>query len=556
MLPNRLRAGTPLAILGVVACVTALAAPPEPRPRIFALTGATVMASPGNTLERGTVVLRDGLIEAVGADVAIPSDAIEIDVSGRWVFPGLIDAGDALSAAPERESGGRNGGGGAGAAHPIARIRPERMARDRIEPFEGDRKKTAERYRKLGITVMLVEPGPGVFRGRSAAVALVDGRAVPGILLSDDVAQHVAFERGRFGDGYPTSLMGAVAAIRQALLDASRHAVWYERWEADPLGMPRPETLAAYESLAPLLRGEGRAIFFTESPDDVLLADAVASEFDLDAVISGPGNTWEVAAELAATSRTVILPVAFPDRPGLDDDEVLDTSTRDVRRYVTAPSGPGLLHAAGVPFALTTHELDNPADFRRNMSRMIEAGLPEDVALAAWTTVPAAVLGLERVIGTLEAGKIANLVVADGPPFAKDTKAERVFVDGIEFRIEERRGPQGDPDAIVDPRGEWSVVFTFSRGKIARTWNVTGEPGEFSGTAETGEGTVSFDRVDLVGNMLTVVYPARGDRPATEITVVITGDSFEGVAEFGRGDVELRGARTSGPDGAEGGAGQ
>lgn len=552
MRPTRNGATGWLVIAILTAGSVALGDTPEPRPRIFALTGATVLAAPGRTLENATVVLRDGLVEAVGADVTIPSDAVEIDLSGRWVFPGLIDAGGALSAAPKAEDGPRARGRASGASHPIAKVRPEHMARDHLEPFTGDREKTAERYRKLGITVMLVDPGPGVFRGRSAAVALVDGRPVSEILLSGDVAQHIAFERGRFGDGYPTSLMGSVAAVRQAFLDAERHAVWLERWESDPLGLTRPDAVAAYDALVPLLRGPGRAIFVAESPDDVLLADTIATEFGLEATIESPGTVWEIADEVAAAGRTVIVPVAFPDRPGLDPEEVLDTSTRDLRRFVEAPAGPARLQDAGVRFALTTRGLDNPADFRRNMARMIEAGLSEDAALAAWTTVPAGILGLDRAVGTLDPGKIANLVVSDGPPFAEDTKAERVFVDGVEYRIEQRRGPQGDPNAEVDPRGEWSVVFTFSRGKIARSWTIEGQADAWSGTAETGEGTVSFDRVELVGNMLTVVYPARGDRPASEITVVITGDTFEGVAEFGRGDVELRGTRTTGPDGAEG----
>ena len=121
-----------------------------------------------------------------------------------------------------------------GAVHPISRIHPESKARDRLAPFRGDGLRTVERIRNLGFTVVLARPRDGILRGSSAAILLSDDRPVAEMLLRADVAQHAGLERGRFGQGYPTSLMGTVAAIRQVLLDASRHVEWSARYEADP----------------------------------------------------------------------------------------------------------------------------------------------------------------------------------------------------------------------------------------------------------------------------------------------------------------------------------
>jgi hypothetical protein len=178
----------------------------------------------------------------------------------------------------------------------------------------------------------------------------------------------------------------------------------------------------------------------------------------------------------------------------------------------------------------------------------VDAGLPQDAALAALTTVPAKILGVERQLGTIEAGKIANLVVSDKAIFAKDAKVKRVFVEGREYKLDEKKKPKGDPSAVVDPRGTWSVVLDMPSGSVTRSWTISGKPGAWTGTAEIRSGTVTFEKVELEGNALTVVYPA-GDRPRSEATVIVSSDSFEGTIEVGSSTIAVHGTRTSGPEG-------
>jgi imidazolonepropionase-like amidohydrolase len=542
-------------LTAVLVTIPLLAVQAADAPRNFAITHATAVPTPGVTVEDATIVLRDGLIVSVEASGAVPADAVEIDGSGRWVYAGLIDAESDLQSAGDDAT--RGGGGGnpqpqqaPGAAHEIALIHPERRAADGLLPFEGERKRSMEKIRELGFTTVLAVPDDGILRGSSAAILLSADTPVARILLDADVAQHAAFQRGGFGGGYPSSLMGAIAALRQTLLDAQRHGVWTERYRAAPSGMARPERQAAFDALLPVLAGETRVIFHTSSPHDTLAADRIAREFGLDVAISTSSYEAEYGEALAAAGRTLIVSTGFPDKPDVDeDDDALGVERRTMRRYLDAPMGPARLHDAGVRFALSTHGLDNKSSFHKQMVKIVDAGLPRDVAVAALTTVPAALLGIDRVVGTIEAGKIANLVVTDGPLFAKDTKVREVFVDGRRHELEAKDKPKGDPDAVVDPRGSWSVTFRFGPRAVEREWVIEGREGSYKGTAETREGKVEFDSIELAGNVLTVVMPGSGGRPATEITAIIEGDSFEATAEMGSRTMELTGTRVSGPDG-------
>lgn len=532
------------------------------RPRIYAITGATVVPAPGQKIEGGTVVLRDGLVEAVGAGARVPSDAIVIEGKGLYVYPGLIDAGgwspsSEGSATPPATapSGGDRPRAArreteAGPVYPIAAIRPERRASDTLQPFEGDRKRDADGWRRLGFTALLAAPTKGIFRGSGALVLLSDDTPVPELVVKDGVGQHIALETGNFGDGYPNSLMGAAAATRQAILDAQRYAVWSDRYAKNPVGMARPDRMPAMEALRPVLDGNQTLFLEASSADDILLGDRIAKEYNLKLVAIASGTEGEIAGQIAKTGRTIVYPARIPDKPKVDDpDEALEVSLKEMRRYLDASAGPKVLRDAGVNVLLSAHGVKNIADFAPNVRKIIDAGFPEDAALAALTIEPAKLLGVDRTMGSLEPGKIANVVVSDGPLFAKDTKVRRVFVDGTDYPIEEKSKPKGDPNAVVDPRGTWSVVLEFGGQTINRTWTIAGEKGAYTGTAETRSGTVKFDAVSLAGNALTVTFPAAEGRGANEVTVIVTGDSFEGTMELGPRSAPIKGTRTHGPDG-------
>ena len=537
---------------GVLLC--ALAPAHAARPRVYALTGGTVHVAPGKTIEKATLVLRDGLVESVGAGTKVPADATAIDATGLAIYPGFIDAGGFTTGA-EAPGAGAPGARAArppetGPVLPLSVVRPERRAVDSLQPFEGERARDAATWRGLGFAAALAAPSKGVFRGTSGLVLLVEDTRVADLLVRDGVFQHVAFETAGFGEGYPTSLMGAAALLRQTLLDARRDADWGRRYEKDPKGMARPEVYPGLAALRPVLERKQPLLLEAGTAEDVLLGDRIARELEVELVVLASGTEAELAPEIAKTGRTLIVPARIPDKPKVDDpDEALDVSLEQLRRYLDAPAVPKALRAAGIPFALSTRGLKNTADFTGNVRKMLEAGLTEADAIAALTTVPAKLLGVERSLGTLEEGKIANVIVADGPIFGKDTKLKRVFVDGTDYPIEEKAKPKGDPNAVVDPRGTWSVAIDFGGTTVSRVWTIAGSRGAYTGTAETRSGTVTLEKVELVGNQLTVRIPGTEGRGASEATVIITGDTFEGTSEMGSRSATLTGTRTAGPGG-------
>jgi imidazolonepropionase-like amidohydrolase len=498
-------------------------------------------------------VLRDGLIEAVGRDVAVPADAIEIESRGQWIYAGFVDPDARGQAAAASRDEGRPGAAEAarpdvaGALHPLPSIRPERRALDALTPWSGERRREAEAWRVAGYTAIAVAPPRGVLRGSSALVQVHDDLPVAEIVLREDALQVASFETASFGRAYPTSVMGAAAALRQVLLDAQRQTVWEARWADDPTGIARPERTAAFEAMAPVLAHKIPLMVELSDPADLDLADRIAREFELDLVVSGTGHEWEVAERAREAGRTVVLPLAFPDKPDLEEgDAGLLVPLRTLRRHAQAAAGPGRLHAAGVRLAFTTRGLKSLADVLPNLRKVVAAGLPEDAALAALTTEPARVVGAGRVLGTLEPGRIANLIVCDGSLFQERTRIVRTYVDGTEYRVPEKTKPKGDPNAVVDPRGTWSVVLELGRSQTARAWTITGSRGALAGTAETASGIKTFDRVTLEGNLLTVRFTT--DRGTVEATVVIQGDRFEGTAEAGTRSGKVTGTRTSPPE--------
>lgn len=553
---NRRLAGAAGGLLLLLSAASALGA----RPRVYALTGGTAIVAPGKSVEHATLVLRDGLIEAVGAGIAVPPDAVTIDVKGSTIYAAFIDAAG-FTAPADAAPGGDGPGGGpsgrgarreaeAGPVLPWSVARPERKASESLQAFEGDRKRDAAAWRRLGFAAVLSAPPRGVFRGESALVLLADDTAVTDLILRDGVFQHVAFETAGFGEGYPTSTMGAAALVRQTLLDARRDALWWSRYAKSPRGMPRPDVSPALAALRPVLDKTRPLSLEAGSADDVLLADRIAKEFGVDLVAVASGTEAELAPQIAATGRTLIVPATVPDRPKVDDpDGTVDVSLLEMRRYLDAASTPKRLAEARVPFALSAHGLKNLADFSVNLRKILDAGLSETDALAALTTIPAKLCGVDATLGTLEAGKIANVVVSDGPPFAKNAKITRIYVDGTEYVPAEPVKPKGDPNAVVDPRGTWSVSIDLGGRTIQRTWTIAGAKGAYSGTAETRAGTVTFEKVELAGNALTVTFPPAEGRGANDVTVIVTGDRFEGTLDMGGRSAPVQGTRTGGPGG-------
>ena len=476
-------------LIGLVAGVRTAAAelaPPGFRPLplgTHALVGARVHPQPDTVFSNATVVIRDGLIVAVGPEVTPPADARVWDAAGLTIYAGFIDpyltlgtkahvsngpddqgGSTSFTAAGHRFFGVAGQGhdpGGAGPGHELAGVTPEVRVAARFAPEP----KELEGLREIGFTAANVVPSKGVVRGQSAFVTLGDGSPNEAVVKAD-VAQHVAFSVTP-GDAYPNSLMGVIAVVRQTFFDARRHGADVADHAAHPEARSRPAFNAALAALQPTLAGDtAQPVFF--EPGSALMVDRatrVAAELGLVRhVIVASGQEWRRPGLAVDAHAPFIVPVAFPALPKFpegDDSAWDDVSLDQLRAWDWAAENPGLLRRRGIETALTLHALADRKEFRANLRAAIDRGLGENDALAALTTIPAQICGVGDRVGTIAPGKLANLTITDSKGyFDPEGKIRAVWIDGRPYEF-----PPDKADAVKASKGPGSAEDKAAKEK-------------------------------------------------------------------------------------------
>jgi imidazolonepropionase-like amidohydrolase len=429
-------------------------------PDVHAFVNARIVVSPGRVVEKGTLVVRDGMIEsigAVGANAKVPADARVWDLAGMTVYPGLIESYS--DAGLPKQSQDRVGGGmgGGGRREPPAETRGVRYwnkninsSQHAVDLFLPDAKEN-EKLRSMGFTAAHIVPANGILKGSTAVVLLGDG-APRGLLVRDDVVQAGTLQVPRGSDDpYPNSLMGSVALLRQTLLDAQWHRAAQAAAKQYP-SEPKPEYVSDLGALEPVVGGTQTLLMESSDEHDLLRVAAIAKEFSLKLMVRGSGREYRRLDAVKAARVPVILPVNFPESPSVGTPEdALNVGLGELRYWDEAPENPKMLSDAGVEFALTSSTLKDQSKFLSNVRKAVSRGLSADAALAALTTVPAKLLGVGGELGTLEAGKRANFVITDGDLFAEKTVLRETWVSGTRYPVK--------PAVEVDLRGTWSAAL-------------------------------------------------------------------------------------------------
>jgi len=558
------RAAATLALLAVAALV-ALMYPSVARvdaPDAFAIKDAQIITGAGKTIAKGTVVFRKGLITDVGESVRIPADARVIDGAGMTVYPGLIDGYTSLGlAAPAQGQGQGGGGGGRQAAVAAAAAQPPppeaRLGDPSVAAADQVRPGTSfEDPRSVGVTSALSSPRQGIFAGQSALINLA-GDEPSKLVLRAPVALTVQFGGGGgFGGGYPGSLMGTVAYIRQSFLDAIRYRDEVDRYNRIKRGVNRPDHDKRLAALQPALKGDMPVLFVANSDGDIRRALMIADEFKLKPMIAGALYGYRVADLLKAKRVPVILSLDFPRRSNdLPEDE--DETLRVLRQRAETPKGAAKLAQAGVKFAFSSGSL-RPQDFIANVQKAVENGLSKDEALRALTINAAEIFGAADQLGTIEVGKIANLVVTSGDLLARDAKVRHVFIDGDQIELKKPEaaparggmgggrpgGPTGGP--AVDPSGNWSLTIQSPQGDINAQLTLNKDGDQIGGTLGTPMGNITIKSGRLTGNQirLTATVELAGQTIDSVITGTIEGDSIRGSMSMGAmGTFDFTGTR-------------
>src|SRR5208282_343501 len=409
-------------------------------PQYFAIRGAKVVPVSGPPVENATIVMAHGVITAIGKDVAIPPDAWVIEGKGLTVYPGLFDSFTdvglpSASAVPAPGGAGEGGGRRAAPTGEVSRgpedrpsTTPWRSAADEVSLSD----KRIESWRTAGFTTVVSAPKGGMFPGQAAVLDL-GGERASDMVVKTPVAIPVSLQPGGGFGNFPGSLMGALAYVHQVWIDTDWTAHAQAAYEKNPKGVARPRYDRTETVLGEAL--EDHTLVLIPANNSVQLRRALeladvwqVDSWQMDCVIYGGQMAYEVAPEIAAQKIPVLVNLKWPEaEKDTDPDE--KPSLRALRFRDKAPSSPAALAKAGVKFGFYSGGITAPKDILKAAKKSIDAGLAPDAALRALTLTPAEIFGVADRTGSIETGKIANLVVADGDLFAEKTKIKMVFVD-------------------------------------------------------------------------------------------------------------------------------
>lgn len=537
----------------------------------FALQNVTIVQAPGKVIEGGTVVVKNGLIQAVGKNVSIPFDAKKVKADSMYVYAGFIDGAShvGIPKVEKKEEGGRRDRSqNKNVGNPPndqAGIQPERQVRDVLKAGE----KSIEDMRKLGFTTAHVVPDGKMLPGKGAIVMLA-GESVNDMILVENTATFAQFKGA--GGVYPNTVIAVMSKFRDLYQQAEQAKAHEAAFMKNPSGIKRPTSDPVLEAFYPVIDGKQAIFMKASNMKDLSRAMVLQKELGYELVLTEVKQGWNYADKMKGDK--VFLSLDLPKTPKedkkkedeegkektMEEKEAEAMEKRRAERMKEFETQAMMMTKKGVNFGFST--LDAKAkDIRANLMRMIEAGLTEDQALAALTTQPAKMLGIDKVTGTIEKGKIANLVVTDAPYFDKESNVRYVLVDGHLFEYEakakkkKKKATDGEEATEnADIAGVWTYELSIPGQELDGTFTFKVDEDEVTGTMSDPSGEdeeEELKEVVLEGDKLSfsITVDQGGGSMLVEFNLEFDGEAYEGtlsVGDFGTFDVE--GVRAEKPE--------
>jgi imidazolonepropionase-like amidohydrolase len=525
-----------------------------PPPAAYGLEGVTLVRADGRRTPGVTVVIRQGLIEAVGPAVTVPPDAKRLEGDSLFVYPGIVDAHAPVDYDFEVEDPDRAAIASWNPPRDVQGYLPHRLVVDALTATGDGLKKR----RQQGVVAGAVHPVGPLMPGRGALVLYRPRAATARELVVSPVLPPIfTFERPR--GVYPSTVFGAVAFYRQVFESARHDGVVHTAHAQDPRGLTIPPWDPAHSVLRDVMAGQLPVYFAADDAEDIRQVLRLSETYGFRPIIVGGDEAGEVADLLRARSIPVLVSVDFPkperwkpdDKAAATDTSVaqeeLDPAVlREKRRLEALYANPARLAESGVRFALTSGGAD--VDLRAGVRKTVEYGLTEAQALTALTSAPAELLGA-AYLARVEAGMAATFVVTDGPLFGEQTRVAYTFVEGaLEKGAPAKSGGSGD-SATVDVSGTWDVEVSFQGEVRTATLTLEQEGGSLSGSAVAPEGTRTITSGSVSGNdvRFSITFQAGDQSVAVTYTGTVEGDEITGevATEFGNGT--WKATRTGGP---------
>ncbi len=486
------------------------------RAGVYAFTNATIVQNEKTTIEKGTLVIKQGKIVAVGAAVEIPKEAIVVDCSGKFIYPSFIDPlTDYGANTPKRATTGFNFGAPtqflsnkAGAYNWNQAIKPEINA---VESFSID-ETAAAGFRNNGYGVVFTHVKDGIVRGTGAVVTLA-GTNENKAVLKTKAAQVFSFDKGISTQSYPSSLMGSIALLRQTYLDAK----WYAN---KPATEGVNLSLDAFNANASLPQ-----IFVADDKWSTLRADRIAKEFGTQYIIRGGDNGYQRIDELAKTKASYILGIDFPAAMDVEDaNDARFLALSEMKHWELAPTNPAAFEKAGINFSISASEMRDGKQFLTNLRKAVQYGLSESKALEALTKTPAQQIGVYDQVGSLESGKLANFLITTESLFNNNAKIIENWIQGNKYDVN---------------TAEWNNYA----GKYKLTINNDGTKTDYTVelkkdlSANIIAGDTLAGKVSVSESLVKISFPERKGRGAESIRLsgVIADGSMNGFGTDAKG---------------------
>ncbi len=538
----------------------------------YAITNINIVHAPGRVLSMGTIVIKDGLILSVGKNISIPADAIIIKADSMYAYAGFIDGLSNAGVKKPKDDSREQPKDRSNPPPEMAGITPQVDVRNFLDATD----KSIEDLRAIGFTTAHVVPYGQMLPGNGAIILLGGSSSDELVLVHNSSLFSQLAGASRM---YPNTVIGVMAKYRQLYKQATLSNSYGKMYASNRSSLERPTTDRVLEAFYPVIDGRQPVLFKSEKVLETQRVLLLKKELGFQLMIGDLKEGWDIIGDIKASNSKVFLSLDLPDKmkeekkddkakddKGKDDKpkEKKDDGTKDDQlpekkemKSVAVKENPeevalkkrkeefigkytaqaAQFQKAGMTFGFSTMSAKSK-DIHANLRRMIEAGLTEDQALAALTTSPAQLLGLSDRMGSIDAGKMANIVISDKPYFTEKARVRYVFVEGTPTKYEAKETPKGDPNAKVEIGGSWSMVTETpqgsNEGKVIFKKDGSGYSGVISGGQLPGE--ITLDVVEISGNKLHFTYSVTfgGQTMTIECDGTIEGDSFTGTASIGQ----------------------
>jgi hypothetical protein len=544
-----------------------------PVSQTYAITNTTVFIAPGKKIEGGTVLIRKGLIAGVGRNLSVPSDAIVIRGDSLFVYAGFIDGFSHTGVTkPKEENPERLKDPGNPPPAKVG-ITPELHVTNFLDPAD----KTVEEMRAIGFTAAHVVPHGKMLPGYGAIILFNGAQNDKAILESKTSFYSELTPHERY---YPNTIIGVLAKWRELYVQAQQAKAYETMYASNRTGLDRPVSDRTLQAFYPVIEKKVPVMFSAPRFLDGQRVLALQSEFGFPLIIGNLKEGWDLTAKIKSSRAKVFLSLDLPaekkedkkeDKKPAPLSESSDQSDLASGRHTTGHTendkAPGdkteseLLEARrlefmqkyvglsatfareNIPFGFSANTAPTK-DIHENLRRMIRAGLTEDQALAALTTHPAQMLGISDRLGTVEAGKIANLVISNKPYFSEQSKVRYVFVDGLLFKTE---GDLPKKEAALPISGTWTLSFATPTGVSEEKVLIKKENDIYTATivGKLNE-EAKADSFEWKGKNLRFTYTTATDAGPSKrtVTVVLEKDTMKGNIEIDQvGTFELAGKK-------------